>query len=867
MNIRVLIYGLLCGLILCAVLPCRRTFAADEIADADRVKTVSQYNFVNHPLGGQVFQVRLDKPGEWPSLERDLPVFFGRHFGNDAAGFPHVSRRVAPINFGAFKPYKARRPEVMDCGRSWAGNTLSLAYARGKYETMKMDADDYEPEFKVYASRLSPAVLLEAADDMVLFSGKQSVGTSFGDGGPGRERYAGAGEMKTFNGVIPFYYAAMTAEGLVSGDLADLAQRELLGMKWALFWYGDNSFFSSATPCDSGMDHATLWSMDKAWLPKAVKVDCPMLVVCDSEPEAIVPDEEAGGLRIRFLAFEPHRVVVVPLFGEALPPAAETEKWRAGMPGDILEKCEWWADNMAGFPVSASESYALDAERGAITIGAEFEYLDVREGSAYHAPVPQFMALALKYGFPLKFSTPVHDPGLPTCIGPFMAAPGVKSYSVEFEGMAGLLRPPPAKEIDAAAAPERLNAMLRGEVEKILEAGPLAPWHKLQKNHFGMSWGFFVSLPFLVHANPGETLYFLAEALPLLPPDLRQKTLDYMKRERESYPPESYGFKQGGIGARREAYELSDGFLESFEKAQGEINWPWGGNNINKGRGKNFFIRLNLMPAQNAYYLARYYEALGEKCPGECWAAARAGFAPYLENFDWASGTFYRWPGAYREKTPEWANGELIFEGMGGVMDANMLFAGALGMARLAAMTGAAGHERFYAGVFARAAAARFAFSRLTEYLHAANLVKLGQNQASPADDLRMPFAVDEYGVTLMTRYTLNHQAALMPMYGAVPELYAFAREFMADKLRAYYGTYITNVPSWFIAWNDIGINGESNCEWPQDSHQAFLAHARVFDAQPEWLEKRLDVPWQARGDLYYLHKLAETIKAYSRAE
>ena len=28
-------------------------------------------------------------------------------------------------------------------------------------------------------------------------------------------------------------------------------------------------------------------------------------------------------------------------------------------------------------------------------------------------------------------------------------------------------------------------------------------------------------------------------------------------------------------------------------------------------------------------------------------------------------------------------------------------------------------------------------------------------------------------------------------------------------------------------------------------------------------LQKRLDVSWLARGDLFYLHKLAETIKAH----
>jgi len=36
-----------------------------------------------------------------------------------------------------------------------------------------------------------------------------------------------------------------------------------------------------------------------------------------------------------------------------------------------------------------------------------------------------------------------------------------------------------------------------------------------------------------------------------------------------------------------------------------------------------------------------------------------------------------------------------------------------------------------------------------------------------------------------------------------------------------------------------------------------------VLGEKPEQLERCLDVPWLKVGDLYYLHKLAETIKAF----
>ena len=42
-----------------------------------------------------------------------------------------------------------------------------------------------------------------------------------------------------------------------------------------------------------------------------------------------------------------------------------------------------------------------------------------------------------------------------------------------------------------------------------------------------------------------------------------------------------------------------------------------------------------------------------------------------------------------------------------------------------------------------------------------------------------------------------------------------------------------------------------------------FMVHAWMAATPPKRLERYIDVPWMWRGDLYHLHKLAETIKAY----
>ena len=59
--------------------------------------------------------------------------------------------------------------------------------------------------------------------------------------------------------------------------------------------------------------------------------------------------------------------------------------------------------------------------------------------------------------------------------------------------------------------------------------------------------------------------------------------------------------------------------------------------------------------------------------------------------------------------------------------------------------------------------------------------------------------------------------------------------------------------------------SAETNFQPPEDSYQLFMLNAWVLDAKPAELAWWRDVPWLARGDLYYIHKLAETIKSYGQ--
>jgi hypothetical protein len=109
----------------------------------------------------------------------------------------------------------------------------------------------------------------------------------------------------------------------------------------------------------------------------------------------------------------------------------------------------------------------------------------------------------------------------------------------------------------------------------------------------------------------------------------------------------------------------------------------------------------------------------------------------------------------------------------------------------------------------------------------------------------------------------IHHQIVFLEL---VPEI---GRALSAWGLKAgtagYLKHYAEVQPVWYQSHADFThISGsEDTCTVPSDAYQHFMAHAWIAGTPPETLERYIDVPWAARGDFFYLHKLAETIKAY----
>jgi hypothetical protein len=95
------------------------------------------------------------------------------------------------------------------------------------------------------------------------------------------------------------------------------------------------------------------------------------------------------------------------------------------------------------------------------------------------------------------------------------------------------------------------------------------------------------------------------------------------------------------------------------------------------------------------------------------------------------------------------------------------------------------------------------------------------------------------------------------------PELAAFLGDHLKTETAAIAARVEWNQPTWYASFTEAILGSEHNMNHPSDPYEMFLVRGWVLAEKPERLKAWLDVPWLARGDLFYLHKLAETIKAY----
>ncbi len=95
-----------------------------------------------------------------------------------------------------------------------------------------------------------------------------------------------------------------------------------------------------------------------------------------------------------------------------------------------------------------------------------------------------------------------------------------------------------------------------------------------------------------------------------------------------------------------------------------------------------------------------------------------------------------------------------------------------------------------------------------------------------------------------------------------VPELADYLQPYLLPQMRAALDEYEANSPYWFVSFAHEGLL--ENAVVPlYDTHSVFMAKANLLGETGNQLERYLDVPGFAVGDLYYIQKLTTILNDY----
>jgi len=736
----------------------------------------------------------------------------------------------------------------------------------------------------VTITRLSPAVLLESdARQIELFASEEKpVSPSGPDYFP-----PPAGTVKPLRWATPGPDGEVLTGVLGSQPVAELPMKgweerherakslasgqssppplDRLGETWLLLWYGSDSPVLSSKvpyailprPTYPGHLHAET----------VFQADIPVLLVFGNTPTSI--DFEKGGPGLRFVISFPGRtgkIAMMPLFGHDIRPAEETEQWLGEFPEDVRARCDSWASRLCEFPVDVREDVTYDAGEDRITFTEKFRYVRVRRGGERMAPLQAMLALAHGQGLPVTFSAEPIDMKLATQFGPVMGIPGDR-YSWS---MGGLGRYVNEEQVLGPPNPraEELTEELSAEVDKVLDAGHLAPWYVHVRK-----------CPMACLAETSETLCLLSQILPVLPQDQQMRLRRYLESEYKEYPPEKVLVLDYADGTDRQPGSLTTGDVDI---SQWVYRW------------------IPLLPYEaaptiyRAYGVQRYYAAVGKDPPAEAVDFWREAMRKSLEGREWDTlGWFWGKYANYRGFHRYVGEGQFTVLLRQGFYEITPVcvhrdFAGLIGYLRLCEMAGRRGEAEAW-GQLARLAALRFALLRYGRYASICRLFKMPddpevaehlaregdsaglENHVLEVADVSQHRVFIPYGLTKKRykywrgREWTNRAPSLRFLPFIVPELGRYLQDHAKDDVARYLDYFGRAHANWYLALPDTRHTRGSEVSYmrPHTSHQLFMAHAWIAETAPERLERYIDEPWAPLGDLYYMHKLAETIKAY----
>jgi len=726
-----------------------------------------------------------------------------------------------------------------------------------------------------WISRLTPAVLIQSQNtaSLGLFTG--SVFTT-------RYEYIPYNATKitnvgnTFSSPKYIAYQTGTSQWMVKQiDSTGITMQDN-STNWALVWYGLNSHFTDTkVPTDYTADG---YSSSSLFAGYGYQADAPVLLTFGTKPTSLKKGSN-GGIEMQFTDTTDHTISLLPLFGREHLNAVDTENW--GVHGvartidvplqNALTRAATWAVRMCEFPVTIDESYEYTGDTSTITETIP-TWIQVCPGGKKFMPIPPMLALA-KEKLPIAFSPNILiDGDIPTEFGPVMGIEDTDTYTWSLSGMK---RFTDSKQIlTSPSVPSEASYIvtrLTSEVDKLFDpsGNPIhfEPW--AEGGDTPNKGDFRGGLYFL---NPADTINSLTEILTALPQgDAMTKLQSYINNEIAAYPPQDIYQIPFTDGERRGPFSTN----EDIKQFSTDV-WD----TIVQYRKDILLKRVSLY---NFYPLARYYEISNDSLPSDIMGKATTVFNKDMSDQDWA--TMY-WLNGYEGLTDEVA-----------VTASNRFVAGILGYIKTAQLASDTAAEQLGRAVLAKALVQRIGMDQYPAYYEQSGLTvlpKTTQGAAIPgwqpdftaarwvaplfnyswnssADDARLAWRINGLGVRLgdfsgsiaSGGWDDDTYATQIGYRDMVPHLAYILSTFEPEKARLYLDKATTLIPNWYAAFSEGVIGNEHNINRAVDSYQLFMAKAWIEKDAAQNLEKYIDIPWLSKGDLFYMQKLAETIKAY----
>ena len=718
-------------------------------------------------------------------------------------------------------------------------------------------------QLTIYASMLSPGIVVEtSADKLRLFGGQYEHMASF-DGGKMKIHGFMNGNLAAKTAITPAHIAVPQEGGAKVFATSGAIPVPPIDQAWALVWWGKSShFIRTDCPVAGTGVHA-----------EAYLADCPLLLVFDKPPLSLAAVKE-GGLAVIFPEGG-HRVAILPLAGAAHLDAATTQGWADALPADVAARCKDLASIARQYPLSVRETFQYDPAKDEATFIEKATFLPVGTGGTKLTPIPPMAVLARDLGMASsKGGSELRTLPAATDFGVLLGAADTDTIAWSFKGL-GAHVVPPGPPHGGGKVPAALEAELAAQVKRLPEGGRLAPWIYADNIPISASrgecyWG-----------EPGEVLGLLAQILPLLSEPQQTALIEHLRALRKTYPPESVAWIPADQGARRGGYDP-------------------GPCDVSKTLAKERGQRVSLFAL---YGLERFYALAGEKPTAKAWEACKKVVADAFQEQGWA--TLY--PLGHPDREIPWEGGPdraKVRKVMGpteswrgdrpaAVVNASRQFAGAIGAIRLARLVNDKETEQKGWWLFARSAALRYAMGKYAAWRYQAGLAKVPpkpdwfwtwrgrgpQNWGGdleidrwtkPSDDVQqvVELAPDRvqlghWAGVMGDKWTQMTTAQLLPFRYMTPELAAFLRDHLKAECEAYVRRVEWNQPTWYASFAEANLGWEHNMNPPSDAYQVFMARSMILGEKADQLAKWIDVPWLERGDLFYLNKLAETIRAY----